>query len=332
MTRATRVITVAVTLLLGVGPATPAFAAPASGRTLRPGTPQQAGLLGEHVAKIVPAVEAGLTPSEAWDKPLYPGAVVLAARHGVIVEHTAVGHALRYASSQGDELPRDEWIPMRRDTIFDMASISKLFTATVAMQLVEKGRIDLDAPVARYIPEFGANGKSGVTLRHVLTHASGLPPGLNLNPYPTIEERLAAIYAVGLRAEPGTRYIYSDLSLIVVGKVLERVTGHSLSELVRQGISEPLGLRDTMHNPPESLRPRIAPTEWQEGGRGLVWGEVHDRTSWLLGGTAGHAGVFSTAHDLAVFGQTILNGGRYGGVRILRPSSVAAMLTNGNDH
>ncbi|MQA23976.1 MAG: serine hydrolase [Micromonosporaceae bacterium] len=303
---------------------------PHAGRTLRDGSPQQAGLVAEHVARIMPSVRAGLTPAPGRQRPLYPGAVALIGHRGLIVEHDAAGHAVRYGSSQGAELPPEQQIPMRKDTIFDFASISKLFTAVVAMQQVEAGRIDLDAPVAGYIPEFAQNGKSGVTLRHVLTHTAGLPPGLNLNPYPTIEERLAAVYAVSLREKPGARYIYSDLSMIVVGKVLERVAGAPLDQLVRDGVSEPLGLRDTMHNPPTSLRHRIAATEWQEGGRGLVWGEVHDRTSWLLGGAAGHAGLFGTAYDLAVFAQTLLNGGRHGDVRILRPESVRAMLTNWN--
>jgi CubicO group peptidase (beta-lactamase class C family) len=302
------------------------------GRTLRYGSPAQAGLLAEHVARIAPDAAAFTEPGPGGSRPFYPGFVVLTARRGVIVEHTAGGHAARYASSAGAELPPGDWIPMREDTIFDVASISKLFTAVVTMQLVERGLLDLDVPVARYIPEFASNGKQAVTLRHLLTHTAGLPAGLSLDPYPSIPQRLAAIYEVPARAEPGTSYLYSDLSLIVVGKVLERVTGEPLDQLVRERISQPLGLRDTMHNPPASLRPRIAPTEWQEGGRGLIWGEVHDRTSWLLGGTAGHAGVFSTARDLAVFAQTLLNGGHYGTVRILSPQSVRAMWTNGNAH
>ncbi|MGS2616066.1 serine hydrolase [Micromonospora sp. LZ34] len=302
------------------------------GRTLQYGTPQQAGLLAEDVARIAPDAATFTQPGPGRPYPSYPGFVALAARRGVIVEHTAGGHALRYAGSGGAELPRGDWILMREDTLFDMASISKLFTAVVTMQLVECGLIELDASVARYMPEFASNGKQAVTLRHLLTHTAGLPAGLNLNPYPTVAQRLAAIYAVPARAVPGTSYLYSDLSMIVVGKVLERVTGKPLDQLVREGISQPLGLRDTMHNPPAALRPRIAPTEWQEGDRGLIWGEVHDRTSWLLGGTAGHAGLFSTAHDLAVFAQTLLNGGRYGNTRILSQESVGAMWTNGNAH
>lgn len=219
---------------------------------------------------------------------------------------------------------------MRRDTIFDVASLSKLFTAVVAMQQVERGRISLEASVARYVPAFGANGKAAVTVAQLMTHTAGLPAGLGLDPYPTIEERLAAIYGVALGSAPGTAYLYSDLSFILVGKIVEQVTGQPLDVVVREGVIGPLRLRDTMHNPPGELRERIAPTEWQESGRGLVWGSVHDRTSWLLGGIAGHAGVFSTAHDIAVFGQTLLNGGSYGRTRILRPSTVAAMLTNHN--
>jgi CubicO group peptidase (beta-lactamase class C family) len=311
-------------------PAAPASAEAQHAPTLRDGIPQQVHLLPEHIASIRAEVDAGLAPSPTY--PRYPGAVVLAARDGVIVEHSAFGHALRYASSTGTELPPQEWIPMRRDTIHDVASLSKLFTAVAAMQQVESGRLDLDAPAARYIPQFAAGGKQDVTVRHLMTHTAGLPAGLALDPYPTVEQRLAAIYAVPLRYQPGTQYLYSDLSFIVVGKIVERVGGAPLDVLVRRGIIEPLGLTGTMHNPPAELRPMIAPTEWQESGRGLIWGEVHDRTSWLLGGTAGHAGLFSNAYDIAVFGQTMLNGGRYGHAQIVRPESVSAMLTNWNAH
>ncbi|WP_086818706.1 serine hydrolase [Allokutzneria sp. NRRL B-24872] len=262
----------------------------------------------------------------AQDGP-YPGGVVLGARDGVIFEHAAFGDALRH--NENGELPPASRLPMRPDTIFDVASISKLFTSVVAMQFAERGRIDLDAPVARYLPEFAFNGKESVTLRQVLTHTSGLPAGLAIGSIPTIPERLTAIYRVGLRAAPGTRYEYSDLSLIIVGKVLERVSGRALPELVADGITGPLRLRDTMYNPPSSLRSRIAPTQ-VTAARGLIWGVVHDSTSWSLGGTAGHAGVFSTAADLAVFAQMLLNGGRYGSAQVLSPDSVRAMTTNWN--
>ena len=292
---------------------------------LRHGTARQAGLAAEHVDRLVPDVEAGLRTSPQ----AFPGGVVLGARNGVIARHAAVGDALRYGPD-GVELPPERRIPMREDTIFDVASISKLFTTAVALRLVERGLIDLDAPAARYLPEFGQNGKQDVTLKQLLTHVSGLPAGLALGSYPTVEQRLAAVYAVAPRSPPGTRYVYSDLSLIVVGKVLERVTGRSLPDLVATDVTGPLGLRDTMYNPPEELLPRIAPTQHVGGSRGLIWGQVHDSTSWYLGGTAGHAGVFSTARDLAVFAQALLNGGRYGDRRVLREDSVRAMTTNWN--
>ncbi|WP_308257577.1 serine hydrolase [Saccharothrix luteola] len=292
---------------------------------LRYGTARQAGLAAEHVDRLVPDVEAGVRAVPQ----AFPGGVVLAARNGVIARHAAVGDALRYGAD-GAELPPDQRIPMREDTVFDVASISKLFTTVVALRLVERGLVDLDEPAARYLPEFGQNGKQDVTLKQLLTHTSGLPAGLALGSYPTVDQRLAAVYAVALRSQPGTRYVYSDLSLIVIGKVLERVTGRSLPDLVASEVTEPLGLRDTMFTPPESLRPRIAPTQYTGGSRGLIWGQVHDSTSWYLGGTAGHAGVFSTARDLAVFAQMLLNGGRYGDRRVLRADSVRAMTTNWN--
>lgn len=298
---------------------------PLPDQRLRYGTARQAGLAAEHVDRIVPDVEAGVLASPQ----AFPGGVVLVARNGVIARHAAVGDALRYGPD-GVELPPDQRIPMREDTIFDVASISKLFTTAVAMRLVERDLIDLDAPAARYLPEFGGNGKQDVTLRQLLTHTSGLPAGLALGSYPTIEQRLAAVYGVALRSSPGTAYVYSDLSLIVIGKVLERVTDRSLPDLVAAEVTGPLGLRDTMYNPPEELRPRIAPTQYVGGARGLIWGRVHDSTSWYLGGTAGHAGVFSTARDLAVFAQMLLNGGRYGDRRVLRADSVRAMTTNWN--
>ncbi|MEU4446198.1 serine hydrolase [Actinosynnema sp. NPDC050801] len=291
---------------------------------LRDGTPHQAGLLAEHVDRLVPTVEAGVRSTP----PAFPGGVVLVARNGVVAEHAAVGDALRHGTD-GTELPPDQRIPMREDTIFDLASLSKLFTTAVALRLVERGLIDLDAPAARYLPEFGENDKQDVTVRQLLTHTAGLPAGLALGSYPTIDQRLAAVYAVAPRAPPGTRYVYSDLSLIVVGKIVERVADRSLPELVAAEITEPLGLHDTMYTPPAHLRPRIAPTQ-HHGSRGLIWGEVHDSTSWYLGGTAGHAGLFGTARDLAVFAQMLLNGGRYGDRHVLRPESVRAMTKNWN--
>lgn len=292
--------------------------------TLRPGHARQVGLLPEHVDRMPADLAAYLEPTpDHPGHPAYAGAVVLAAKDGVVVQHAAVGAAVKYAAVgpppglAGVELPADEQIPMRPDTIFDLASVSKLFTTIVVMQQVERGRVDLDAPVARYVPEFAAGGKATVTVRMLLTHTSGLPAFVPLwSRYPTPAERFAAALATPLApgAEPGTRYVYSDLGLIALGVLVERVTGRPLAALVADGVTAPLGMTDTGYNPGPQRRSRIAATEYQPyAGRGMVWGEVHDENAWSLGGVAGHAGVFSTAADLAVLCQSLLNGGEYRG-------------------
>ncbi|MFG1888678.1 serine hydrolase [Micromonospora sp. NPDC049051] len=309
--------------------------------TLRPGHAREVGLLPEHVDRMPADLAAYLEPTP--DHPGYPayaGAVVLAAKDGVVVQHAAVGSAVKYAAVGpppglvGVELPADEQIPARPDTIFDLASVSKLFTAVVTMQQVERGRVDLDAPVARYVPEFAAGGKEAVTVRMLLTHTSGLPAFTPLwSRYPTPAQRFAAALATPLTpgVEPGTRYVYSDLGLIALGVLVERVAGRPLDMLVAEGVTTPLGMADTGYNPGPQRRSRIAATEYQPyAGRGMVHGEVHDENAWSLGGVAGHAGVFSTAADLAVLCQALLNGGEYRGRRVLRPETVRAMLVNHN--
>ncbi|MBW9207136.1 serine hydrolase [Mumia sp. zg.B17] len=302
-------------------------------RTLRTGSPEKAGLLPEHIERIMPDLVAylGTTP-ENPNFPMYAGAVALVAKDGVVVEHGAVGDAVRYASADGTELPEAQQIAMSEDTIFDLASITKLFTVVVTLQLVDQGVVGLDTPVADYIPEFAQNGKGTITVRHLLTHTSGLRSWVNLySAYPTPEARIAAVYAQTLVTPPGTAYVYSDLGLITLGTLAERVTGQTLDQLVAERITEPLGMTDTMFNPPESLRPRIAATEDMSSiGRGMVHGVVHDENAWSLGGVAGHAGLFSTAGDLAVFGQMLLNGGRYGKHRILSEDIMREAITDQN--
>ncbi|MEO3872780.1 serine hydrolase [Nonomuraea sp. B12E4] len=300
-------------------------------KELRYGPARLAGLLPEYVDRIAPDAAAFMRPSPT--RPLYPGAVVIAGRDGVIATHEAMGEAVRYADSTPVELPPEQQIPMRRDTIFDLASVSKLFTSIVAVQQIERGRIGLDVPVTTYIPEFGASGKGGITVRHLLTHTSGLPSWIPLHTAPTLEARYAAVWNVVPASPPDTVYVYSDLNLITLGVIVERVTGKRLDAVVAEGLTGPLGMRDTGYNPDPALRPRIAATEFQtttEPDRGMVWGQVHDENAWSLGGVAGHAGVFSTAHDLAVLAQTLLNGGHYGRARVLSKDSVRLLLTNFN--
>jgi CubicO group peptidase (beta-lactamase class C family) len=305
------------------------------GRTLHYGSAASAGLLPDRVAAMATDAAAYETALPGAAHPLYPGAVVLAGHDGTIVQHNASGYALRYADDTPTELPRDQWIPMRKDTIFDLASMSKLFTTMVALQEIERGKVSLDATVASYLPDFAQNGKGVITIRQLLTHTSGLRPDL---PFYNVQGRAAQeamLYADTLQATPGTAYIYSDLNLITMQFVLEKVTGKPLDVLVRDGITGPLKLRDTGYNPPASKKQRVAATEYEHTpyaalNRGLVWGQVHDENSYALGGVAGHAGVFSTAHDIAIVAQMILDGGRYGRTRVLRDGSVRLIFTNFN--
>lgn len=266
------------------------------------------------------------------DRPLFAGAVGLLVHDGAVVARHTAGSAVRYGDAAGTELPAAQQMPMRTDTIFDLASVSKLFTSIAVLQLVEQGAVQPGAPVAEYLPEFAVNGKAGITVEQLLTHTSGLEPFLPLwQDWPDEASRIRAVLDVAPVTPPGTAYEYSDLNLITLGVLVERLTGAPLDEVVAQRITEPLGMTDTGYNPPAAELDRIAATEYQAvPPRGMVRGEVHDENAWSLGGVAGHAGVFSTAGDLAVLGQTILNGGAYGGERILRPESVRAMLEDYN--
>ncbi|GAA3891775.1 serine hydrolase domain-containing protein [Saccharothrix violaceirubra] len=259
--------------------------------------------------------------------PNFPGAVTLLAHDGVIVAEEAAGWAVRYADAK-TELPPDRRVPMTVDTVFDLASISKLFTSIVVMRQYELGRIDLDAAVSRYLPEFGVNGKADITVKQLLTHTSGLVDWLPLwSDYPDVPARIKAVMDTRPTDAPGTGYRYSDLNLITLGLLAERVSGTTLDVLVDRTIATPLGLKDTGYRPKD--KSRTAATEFQ-AGRGMVRGEVHDENAWSLGGVAGHSGVFSTARELATVGQMILNGGRYRGVEILERDTVTLMLTDFN--
>lgn len=266
--------------------------------------------------------------------PHFSGAVGLLAHDGVIVDRYAVGGAVRYADTNGTELPDDQRVPMRNDTIFDLASVTKLFTSIVAMQLVEQGKVELDAPVAHYLPEFATNGKQNVTVRQLLTHTSGLdadPVPSLWQGYPDLASRRKAVLDSPLKNAPGTTYLYSDINLMTVGFLVEQVAGERLDTVVRDGITAPLGLVDTGFNPPADKIDRIAATEDElTPPRGMLRGQVHDENAWALGGVAGHAGIFSTAGDLAIVAQAILNGGTYRGARILHPDTVQEMLTDYN--
>ncbi len=320
-------------------PAGPASAAPRTAHpALRHGSPERAGLLSTHLRQLVTDAEAFLAPSP--NHPWYAGAVLLAGRGSTVALHQPVGMAVRYQAydektDSGVEFPADRQIPMTRDTVFDLASVSKLFTSILAVQQIERGALELEGKVAGYLPEFGGAGKQDVTVRQLLTHTSGFRAWIPLYNAPTYEEKLQLIWKEAPLNAPGSTYLYSDLNLISLQLLLERITGRPLDTLLHDEVTGPLGLHHTRYNPPADWKPKIAATEdarkpWSGLERGLVWGEVHDENAFGLGGVAGHAGVFSTAWDLAVLGRTLLNGGAYGRTRILRPESVELMFTDFN--
>lgn len=324
----------------GHGPANGRFDKPRAGfappRTvLRDAPPGRVGLDPAPIEAAVAKVDEWTRthPTPDTDHPLYSGAVSVLAHDGAVVSRSASGYAVRYADAAGTELPEEQRVPMRRNTIFDMASVSKLFTSIAVMQLVESGDVDVDEPVATYLPEFGVNGKESITVAQLLTHTSGLVSWIPLwSRYPDIPSRIKAVMDIAPRTTPGTNYEYSDLNLITLGVLVERITGDPLDQVVADRITRPLRMVDTGYNPPASKLDRIASTEFQATPpRGMVRGSVHDENAWSLGGVAGHAGIFSTADDLAVLAQTILNGGTYRGARIMRPETLAEMLENHNE-
>ena len=235
-----------------------------------------------------------------------------------------------YRKAFGERSLVPERRPMTVDTIFDMASLTKVIaTTTAVMQLVEQGKIVLSAPVSEYWPEFKENGKEAITVRELMTHYSGLPPDLDLKPeWSGYDTAMRMIVAVKPMAPPGTRFIYSDINFETLGELVRRVSGQTLDVYCAEHIFGPLGMKDTLFKPPATLRERIAPTQYQHGNSGpMLWGVVHDPTSCFMGGVAGHAGLFSTADDLAIFAQMLLNGGSYNGSRILSPLTVEKMTT-----
>jgi len=275
------------------------------------------GLSEEQLAPLASIVEDAIRSRQC------PGAVIL------------IGHDRKviYRKSFGARALVPERLPMKVDTIFDMASLTKVIaTTTAVMQLVEQGKILLSAPVADYWPEFRANDKEHITIRELMTHYSGFRPDLDLKPeWSGYETALKMIEAEKPILPPGSRFIYSDINFETLGEVVRRVSGEPLDVYCDEHVFKPLGMKDTRFKPPASWRDRIAPTQYQQGETGkMLWGEVHDPTAYNMGGVAGHAGLFSTADDLAIFAQMLLDGGTSNGARILSPLSVEKMTTPQN--
>ena len=244
---------------------------------------------------------------------LIPGGVVLIGHNGHVVYQKAYGSRAL--------LPRRE--PMALDTIFDAASLTKVIATTPAiMRLFEQGQIRLNDPVTKYLPEF-QGGHSDITIRDLMTHFSGLRPDVDLKPawsgYQTGIQRALTDKPTG---PPGVRFVYSDIDFILLGEIVHRLSGKMLNEYAHENFYEPLGMHETMFLPPASLRPRIAPTEIDPVTGQPLLGEVHDDTARYMGGVAGHAGVFTTAADLAKFAQMMLDGGQGEDVRLFSAATV----------
>jgi CubicO group peptidase (beta-lactamase class C family) len=243
------------------------------------------------------------------------GAVVLIGNRERVIYRQAFG----YRSL------KPEKIIMTTDTIFDLASLTKVVATTTAiLQLVEAGKIRLDDPVARYWPAFRANGKKDITIRELLTHYSGLRPALNLKPRWTgYKTAMKKIISERPLYPPGKIYIYSDINFDILGELIRRVSGKTLDEYCLMHIFKPLGMKDTLFKPLAALHERIAPTQYHK--RKMPCSYVHDTICYNMGGVSGHAGLFSTADDLSIFAQMLLNKGSEKGVTILKPQTVEQM-------
>jgi uncharacterized protein YbbC (DUF1343 family)/CubicO group peptidase (beta-lactamase class C family) len=250
--------------------------------------------------------------NEAITQQQIPGAVLVVGHDGQVVYRKAYG-------SRAIE-PRRE--AMTLDTVFDCASMTKVLATTPAiMQLWEQGKFRMNDPVAKYLPEFGQNGKQDITIRQLLVHYSGLALDLDLTkPWQGKETAYRMAFEDAPKWAPGAAFIYSDVNFVVLGALVERLSGEPLDGYAAKHIFGPLGMKETRFLPPPSWETRIAPTEEDENHH-MLRGVVHDPTARRMGGVAGHAGVFSTADDLAMFAQALLDGGR----GVLTPATIAKM-------
>ena len=282
----------------------------ASGDGLPSASPLSVGMSAERLKAIDRVVLRGFTAGG------YPGGAVVVGRKGNAVWQKGFGK-LGWASSSPAVDPKR--------TIYDLASLTKVVgLTTAAMILYDEGRLSLDARVVEYVPAFSGGYKDSVTILQLLTHRSGLPAGRDL--WKVARSPAEARWMVlesALAFKPGERYIYSDLGPDVLGIVIEEITGTTLDVFLAERVFGPLGMSDTFFRPPDSLHYRIAPTEVTPPRGYALRGEVHDENAYVLGGVAGHAGLFSTASDLSMFAQMMLNRGELNGVRIVSDSTVA---------
>lgn len=274
---------------------------------LRRGFPEEVGFIRDSLDVVDKIVDHSIRDAA------FPGAVLVIVKDGVIVHEKAYGSFDYELYSKRVDV----------NTMFDLASVTKVISTTSAiMRLVGEGKIRLDDPVVKYFPKFGQHGKEHITLYNLMVHNSGLVGWGKFYEYcKTPQQLVDSVFATRLIYKTGDSTIYSDLGLITIGKIIEKVTGTTLDHYVDSVFFKPLGMTNTMYNPPERLWSRVMPTEvdtfWRKTGT-AVHGTVHDENAWVLGGVSGHAGLFSTAPNLAVLLQMELNGGVYGGKRYLK--------------
>jgi uncharacterized protein YbbC (DUF1343 family)/CubicO group peptidase (beta-lactamase class C family) len=256
--------------------------------------------------------------NEAIQQDQIPGAVLLIGHDGKVIHRRAYGNRAL--------VPKTE--QMTVDTIFDCASLTKVIaTTSCLMKLYEQGKFRLNDRITEYIPEF-EGGKSHITIRNLMTHFSGLRPDLTLNPpWSGYGTGIHLAEAEDAKSEPGARFVYSDINFIVLGELVRRLSGQPLDVYARAQIFLPIGMKESMFNPPHSLEPRIAPTERLGKTGEPLRGVVHDETARFMGGVAGHAGLFSTADDLSRFAEMMLHSGELGGVRLFSPLTVQKFTT-----
>ncbi len=271
--------------------------------------PQTIGLDPQKLTLIDAVVAEGISEKKM------PGCVVCLGRRGHIA----------WLKSYGNKQLEPADVPMTIDTVFDMASITKpVATATCIMLLIERGKLSLSDKVSALIPEFAVNDKQDITILNLLIHQSGLIADNPISDYQNgPAEAMQKIYALKLQNPVGTKFVYSDVNFILLGDLVKRVSGRSVHEFSQQEIFKPSGMHETGYLPSEVLKARSAPTQKRDGR--WIQGEVHDPRAFKLEGVAGHAGLFSTAEDMAIYATMMLGGGKVGETQILTPQTVSLM-------
>ena len=275
--------------------------------------PQTIGFDPQKLAAIEAVIAEGISEKKM------PGCVVCFGRRGQIA----------WLKAYGNKQVEPAVVPMTTDTVFDMASLTKpVATATSIMLLIERGKLSLSDKVSTLIPEFAVNEKQEITIRDLLIHQSGLIADNAMADYqdgPAVA--MQKIYALNLQNSVRTKFVYSDVNFILLGDLVKRVSGRSVDEFSQQEIFEPLEMHETRYLPNAELKARSAPTQKRDGN--WIQGEVHDPRAFKLGGIAGHAGLFSTAEDMAIYASMMLDSGRIGETQILKPETVV-LMTQGN--